>query len=122
MKITLHAKQLALLLLILILDHVFQANATSYESHSGDALTTQRQTLRSSMLQLEQPRSSIFSTPSPPLSPSLQIRRSLSKKNRSPPCKKNRSPPPAPRLYDEKHGELEKPKNVKDDEKSSKNM
>ena len=77
MKITLQAKQLVLLLLILILDNVFKANATSYKSHSGyfinsyvnffvftflfmneinsfvyifrtgGVLTTQRQTLRS---------------------------------------------------------------------------
>ncbi|PWA95583.1 hypothetical protein CTI12_AA048270 [Artemisia annua] len=93
MKITLQTKQLALLLLILILDHVFQANATSYESHSGDVVTTRRQMLRSRVItvpasKLEQPRSNIFSTPSPPLLQSAIIRRSLRKKKRSPP------PPP----------------------------
>ncbi|GJW66124.1 hypothetical protein Tco_0118008, partial [Tanacetum coccineum] len=108
------AKQLALLLLILVLDHHVQANATSYKSHFGNVLSSRSRMLRSqartlSAPKLEEPQSDIFS--SPPLL-SVRVRRSLGKKIRSPPspllpslrkripkCKKcrNRSPPQAPK-------------------------
>ncbi|GJW66121.1 hypothetical protein Tco_0118005 [Tanacetum coccineum] len=97
MKITLQAKQLALLLLILVLDYVFQANATSYKSLLGNVLSSRSQMLRSRALtvfatKFEEPQSDIFSNPPQLLLPSLRVRRSLRKKD------KKRSRPPAPKL------------------------